>query len=277
MNSRILTTLPIDDALLARDLEEIARFPIREEYSEYSFGAWRSFVLANGSGDHEDMRFRTFPGACSFTQLGERVPYLRELITRHFRPDGLKWVRLFTVQDGLLVSHRDFIEFNHSFWRVHVPLKTDLTCLHSEENDVFHMRRGEVWFLDATTIHSACSLSGFQRVSLCLDFEADALPLEQVLRPGALPPADPFMISRPPLDARQHEALRGLRGLADKANFRQLIRLLGAVHFYRQAHAGAMFDWLQEIYQDDPALSAKAAAYRRFCIERRAFAERFEL
>lgn len=279
MRSRILGRVELDAPRLAPELARILDFQAKDEYSEYTFGTWRSYVLANGSGDERDMSFRGYEGRPVKTALGRALPYLSEVIAETFDTERLKWERIFLIHNGLLISHRDFVEFEEPFVRLNLPLATHPSCLHSEEDLVFHMRQGEVWFLDARTVHSAASLGDSRRLSLCLDFSDDGRPLEEWLRPsfrngGCI---SPQVIDREPMTEEFRKGLLALGKVLARENFRDVTGLLGRVHYYRQAHAAAVFDWLVEIARqsDDPELAEKAAAFRRFCIEKRALGERF--
>lgn len=277
MKSRIIGLAQLEDDRLREDVAVIDQFAARDDYSEYSFGLWRSFVLANGSGDKDDVMFRGYEGSPLPTDLGRKVPYVLSRVDEIFHTENLKWVRLFTVQNGIIISHRDFVEFSEPFIRVHIPIHTDLTCLHSEEDAVFHMRKGEVWYLDASTVHSACSLSGFKRISLCLDFVNTGAPLESLLKrpPTRLPEA--LRVSRTPLDDDFLQSLYAFGGVVDALNFRDVAGFLAKVHFYRQAHAASCFDWMIDICTNsgNPDLLQKATAFKRFSIEQRALGERF--
>lgn len=280
MAARRLGQVDLDSARLAVDLDAIARFPSPPTYSEYTFGTWISHVLANGSGDADDDIFREHTGPLRATALGRRVPYVMALVDEHFHPDGLMWARLFSVEDGMLVSHRDFVEFERGYLRVHLPLQTDPTCLHSEESEVFHMRAGEVWALDATRVHAACSLSRFRRISLCLDFDPRRVPPGGVLRrpvdDRALPP--PHRVERPPLAAAELAELHAISEWLEPAWFRAALRTLDEVHFKRRVAAGTGYDWLIEIARCSrhPQLAELAGAFRRFCLEQRRVGERFD-
>ncbi len=280
MKSQILGRLRLDSSRLAPELARILDFQVKDQYSEYTFGTWRSYVLANAGGDAADTSFRGYEGRPQKTALGRELPYLGQAIAETFDTDRLKWERIFLVHNGLLISHRDFVEFEEPFVRLNVPLATDPSCLHSEEDLVFHMREGEVWFLDARTVHSACSLFDFRRISLCLDFSDDGRPLEEWVRPpyrnsGEL---SPHLVEREPLTQEDRQILFALGKLLTQENFRDLVGLLGKIHFYRQAHAADVFDWLVELARraEDPRLAEKAVAFKRFCIEERALGERFE-
>ena len=276
MKSQMLGSVILDPDRLTADLAALREAPPPDGYSEYIFGQWRDYVLANGTGDQIDNRFRPHHERLAVTDLGRRMPYVLSLVERHFDRRLLKWVRLFTVQDALLVTHRDYLEFKQTFRRIHLVLDTDETCLHSEQDDVFHMRRGEIWFLDGTTIHAACTLSEYRRVSLVLDFEDDGAQLSSLLKADVSNPSSPMLLRLPALTDQEYAAIVGLRAIATRENFRDMIGLLGKIHFYRKAGAASVFDWLADIYRDDPVMAGRAHAYRNFCIDRRGYQERFD-
>ncbi|MFZ0751745.1 MAG: hypothetical protein WAM70_20455, partial [Pyrinomonadaceae bacterium] len=59
MNSRIISTIDLDDDLLRQDVERILEFQdVKQEYSEYRFGTWKNYVLWNESGDKKDTLFK---------------------------------------------------------------------------------------------------------------------------------------------------------------------------------------------------------------------------
>jgi putative nonproteinogenic amino acid hydroxylase len=276
MKSRLLATIPLDSVRLKRDLQALDQAYFRDDYLEYTFGAWRSYVLANPTGDETDARFRPSDAAPLITALGRRMPYVLSLIDTHFDTRTLRWSRIFTVQDALLVPHRDFLEFDRPLHRLHLVLDTDPSCLHSEYDVVYHMRQGEIWEVDGLSIHAACTLSCYRRISLVLDFEQDGTPAESRIRAtGGAPQPSPQILDLPTLSEAEIAAIRGLRAIARNENFRDVVNLLGKVHFYRKTSAAAMFDWLEHVFQDDPAALARACAYRRFCVDERQYQERF--
>ena len=172
--------------LLERDIETILQFnDVKEEYSEYRFGTWKNYVLWNGSGDEKDTLFKGANGGAVQTGLGRPLKYITSIVEENFHTDKLKMVRADLLRDAVLVPHRDYVEFksdSQRLARLHIPIRTDLNSLHSESAEVFHMRQGEVWYLDVSSIHSACNLSDGPRLSLVLDFCLDGKPLESVFK-----------------------------------------------------------------------------------------------
>ena len=59
MRSRILGQVALNPSRLAPELAKILDFDFKEEYSEYSFGTWRSYVLANGEDSQKVLYLST--------------------------------------------------------------------------------------------------------------------------------------------------------------------------------------------------------------------------
>lgn len=277
MRSRPLGRVELDADRIAEEAARIARLPADEQYSEYTIGTWRTYVLFNPTGDENDSRFRGYEGKAVPTRFAAEVPYLRSVLERTLHFDRVLWVRAFLVQDGVLLPHRDFVEFSEQYTRIHLPIQTDPSCLHIEEDVVFHMRMGELWFLDATTVHGAASLSSFARISIVVDTADDCA---SVVRGAALAPPEPVaLVERDPCDARFRASLVALGGLMSRHNHREVLSLLARVPYYKRAHAAEVFEWLIEAAQrsGDERLHERSVAFRRFCIEGRAYNERFEL
>lgn len=249
MKSQIVGYINFDEAALARDLSVAASFPYNRTYSEYAVGKWEDCVLGNQSGSQHDSFFRHYEGTMSRTELGREVPYLFSLIESTFRPEFLRWVRLFAVRTGMIMPHRDYI--HHSGGearRIHVPLQTDSSSLHSEEETVFHMRRGEIWMLNAAVPHSACSMSGICRIALVLDFAART-SIEDVLRHNYpyLESVHPLLIERPELTEHDLDAILELGKGVTAATFRPLASFLAGIHFSKNVGCVDVYDWLDRI------------------------------
>jgi aspartyl/asparaginyl beta-hydroxylase/L-proline 3-hydroxylase-like protein len=179
MRTRYVTTIPLDPARLAKDLEHCASFHYSEAYSDYLFGgAWKSAMLWARGGDSGDgvVTNYAYDRPASFTEYGRALPYLQEVISSTADLSRLNFARLAVVANSVIIPHRDLLELgdladaDRNAHRVHIPLATNDSCFFSEGNSVFRMRVGEVWFLDASQIHSVASLSDEPRVHLILDF-----------------------------------------------------------------------------------------------------------
>ena len=116
------------------------------------------------------------------------MPELNAWIEATFRLDLLRLARIHSLGDGVLIPHRDFVEFldeKPAWTRIHIPIMTNDQCLHAEEDTVFRMRLGEVWHFDASRLHSATNFSAQRRLNLCLDFELGDLPLSAIFQYAA--------------------------------------------------------------------------------------------
>jgi len=250
MKAKILSSVSFDDELLAEELRKIVRFDFNSSYSEFAVGKWENCVLWNATGSQHDSIAREYHGRAEPTELGEQLGYLNSIVCDTFNFKYIRWIRIFLVKQGLIIPHKDYLEMKKGFTRVHIPLQTDSTCLHSEGNAVYHMRKGEVWFIDGTQVHSACSLSHTTRVSLCIDFEY-GIPFEKLFIDAqkSNPFIVPYRVKRDCISEEYEKALRDLGYIISPENFNDVVGLLAKVHFIKHVHAAAMYDWLIEIAQ----------------------------
>lgn len=285
MNSSIISKIKLDDALLQKDIEQILNFEnVKEEYSEYRFGTWKNYVLRNSTGKQADTLFLGTHGGGIETPLGARLTYISAIIEENFHTEKLKMVRANLLQDAVLIPHRDYVEFKSDYRRLarlHVPLKTDEHSLHSEGKEVFHMRQGEVWYLDVSNIHSACNLSETPRISLVLDFCLDGQPLETALKhpPGDDVDLRPLMIEREPVDDNFLKTIASMKHVINHANYRDIVLFLSRVHFYKDVSLGVFFDWLIGICEgvEDKSLLEKSVSFKEYMMNYRELAQRFSL
>lgn len=283
MNSRVIGSIDLDERLLNSEIEQILQFgDVKEEYSEYRFGIWKNYVLWNGSGNRKDTLFKGPQGGAIKTEFGRQLNYINSIIEENFHTEKIKMVRANLLRDALLIPHRDYVEFKDDsdrMARIHVPIKTDSKCLHSEDGNVFHMRLGEIWYLDVSRVHSACNLSETPRISLVLDFCLDGAPLESLLKSDRLKVPKPQMTERKPIDDNFLQAVASLKHIVNQENYRDIVQLLSRVHFYREVDQTVLFDWLIDICrgQDDQALLEKSMRFKTYMVKDRNLEERFFL
>lgn len=285
MNSRIISAIDLDDGLLQPEIETILQFDdVKEEYSEYRFGTWKNYVLWNGSGDQQDTLFKGTEGGAVQTPLGRQLKYISSVIEENFHTAKLKMVRANLLRDAVLIPHRDYVEFKSDYRRLarlHVPIMTDGQSLHSEKEDVFHMRRGEAWYLDVSNIHSACNLSERPRISLVLDFCLDGQPLDTAFRHPERhrPHLEPMMIEREPMDEEFLKTIASLKHVINRTNYRDIVLLLSRVHFYKDVGLSLFFDWLIDICEgsEDRFLLEKSINFKEYMVKSRELAQRFAL
>ncbi|WP_438869888.1 aspartyl/asparaginyl beta-hydroxylase domain-containing protein [Pseudomonas sp. L1(2025)] len=253
-------------------------------YSEFRIGDWKTYVIRTANIDNDAGLVAQHHRPATVTAQGARLPGLNAWIDRTFDTRTLRLARIHCLGNGVLIPHRDFIELGPTapVWaRLHIPLKTNEHCLHSEESEVFRMRTGEIWQLAASRLHSATNFSEERRLNVCLDFELGDACVSSLLRDRSsvknLP--DPQIIMRQPIDEVFLGGLLDLSNLIDEKNFRDIVGLLSRVHFYKQATLAEFFDWLHEIaYRSDkPGLLDKAEKFSRFLRAERVMFERFVL
>ncbi|KMZ12170.1 L-proline 3-hydroxylase [Candidatus Burkholderia humilis] len=207
-------------------------------YSEFHFGDWKSFVIWNQTSIDNDGVVMDRGHAAQPTPRGSAVPMLNAWISSTFDTSKLKLARIHSLGDGVLVPHRDFVEFNSTPWsRVHIPLLTNQNCLHSDTDIVFHMRSGEIWFLDASQLHSAINYSAGRRLNLCLDFDLRGEPVDAVFRKSESTATcnTPKIVERRPLSKSFGVELASLAATLTRSTLQQAVGLLSRVHFFREA------------------------------------------
>lgn len=233
---------------LSSDLKGADEFTYNDAYSDFVIGDWRSCMLWNNSGEAADAKLSGGQYPARITAFGEAMPYLRSVLERTFRLDHLRFGRLARMMPGtVLVPHRDFLELNEGFIRIHVPLATNRLCLNAEENQAFHMATGEIWFLDARQLHSAASAWDRPRIHLILDFCLKDSPLDILHNPSQATsgiPEDAIM-ARPPLTPSEQAAIAALGDLVDRYNYRDILAVLIRKAFTRDLPLQSVFDQLE--------------------------------
>jgi L-proline cis-4-hydroxylase len=245
MNTHRIACLELDERCLARDLQAALAFDFNDSYSEFFCGEWRSCMLWNGSGEVADTHLKDYSGAARITAYGRRMDYVRELLEASFDLSQLRFARLVKLcPNSVIIPHRDYLELGEALRRVHLPLQTDSSCFSAQERTVYHMAAGEIWFIDATKVHSAASFSQRDRLHVILDFAqgSEIAPLlrvptstEQVIPAASL-------IPRPELDAQDHSALMALGQVIDEDNYRDILALLIRRYFRKAFDAASIFD-----------------------------------
>ncbi|WP_352610006.1 aspartyl/asparaginyl beta-hydroxylase domain-containing protein [Mesorhizobium opportunistum] len=266
----------LDQRRLAADLATLAKARFSSEYSDFACGRWEFCMLRNQSGKQEEERVVVHDTPSLATPLGQSLPYLNELLERHFDADSIRYARIIRISDNAcIIPHRDYLELDGKFVRVHLVLDTNERCSNTEENKIFHMRLGEIWFLDASVPHSAGCFSTTPRLHLVVDIDGACLP-EKVVRNVEQPLAKNAMV-----DTRKewtNEALGSVLGFSEiisAANYREIVAILAKVHFFYKVHCEDMYGWLKEICRrhGDPALIEKTEVLERFYLTDRAAGE----
>jgi hypothetical protein len=285
MRTHYVATVSLDADRLAKDLEQSMSFHWSEAYSDYLFGgAWKSCMLWARGGEAGDgvVTNYAYDQPSTFTEYGRQLPYVHELITATADLTRLNFARLAMVANSVIMPHRDLLELGdlsddtRNAHRMHIPLATNDQCFFSEGNTVFQMRRGEVWFLDASEIHSVASLSSEPRVHLMLDFVNTPGPGPLTTVTGNAPdagiPAD-RVVARPPLSGAERATLERLADVLTMDTFSEVFSIVIKQHYRRDG--GDNFAWktmttLARACQDPAVLPHTLHMLRYLTLERSA-------
>ncbi len=253
MHASCLGQVDLDSQRLAAELAVVdSEFPFNVSYNRYASGnpGWKNCVLRNDTGDYNDIVFQgSYAGSAQMTDLGRRTPYVNEIVDRTFKPDHLKWARIFWCHNGLLMPHRDYLDIEEDdFTRIHVVLQTDLGARHSEEDKCYHMRPGEIWFVDGKYMHCAAAYSKQPRMNVVMDFEP-GVPFEELFVDSAVydRSIEPQWLDRKPFTDDDMTSIRDLHRVANRANWTDIAAIVGKVHLYHDVSVVHCYDWLLEI------------------------------
>lgn len=253
MRTHYVTTTSLDEARLAKDLEQSDSFLWSEAYSDYLFGgAWKSCMLWARGGDAGDGVVTNYDHGrpSTFTPYGEQLDYLRDVITTVADLSRLNFVRLAKVSNSVIIPHRDLLELSdlpddtRNAHRMHIPLATNEDCFFTEDNTVFRMRKGEVWFLDASQIHSVAVLSNEPRVHLMFDFadlpsSKPLITVGRVNEDNGIP--EERVVKRPPLTDADRADLMRLADVLTMDTFSEIFSIVIKKHF--RCDGGDDFVW----------------------------------
>lgn len=276
MHSHRVSTVEIDEERLTKELEQAKEFDFAEPYDEFlcSRPARRQgqIMLWAPGGDNGDGIIKHYDDgrASGVTEYGRQLPYLVQIMEESLSVRHLRFARLAALTSNVLVPHRDYVEFDTAAatdkrpaHRLHIPLITFPDCYFSDDNVVFQMAAGEVWFLDVTKVHSAANLSDELRLHLIVDF-VDTEDHDELLTLGTeaervIP--DSRVVHRPPLPDAARQALYGLADVVDPGNLREVFGLVAKAGF--QYDGGENFFWrtIAGIRDRvaDPAMAARLA------------------
>ncbi|MFI8664363.1 aspartyl/asparaginyl beta-hydroxylase domain-containing protein [Rhodococcus qingshengii] len=286
MRSRILGRLELDHLELSADLAYLESVPRADEsYDEFSNGYWQNLALWNASGDSADDIYRDVNQAPQLTEHGKSCNYLRNLVETTFDTSHLAMVRTRNLIDAVVIPHRDFVELDKpvdKYFRVLMFLEANSSAFHSNDSAVFNMQPGEVWFLDAASVHSAANFSANSRQMLCLDFVFDGdFDESDIFADSASydPTLAPTFIARPELTESELSGILDLALLTNRTNFKEILFLLSKVHYSFDVTGKSTYDWLSTISErtGDVALIDKARRLTEYAIEARGLTERFNL
>jgi L-proline 3-hydroxylase, C-terminal/Aspartyl/Asparaginyl beta-hydroxylase len=249
LRAHALGVLPDDDvAAAAADALELGWEAYTAAYEEYSVGSWALAPLwsdpsgdASGESHEHGDPAKPIPTAAHLSGINA-------LVSEYFNTSRLRGVRLFRASHGaLIIPHSDYLEHRNGFTRMHVPLVTDpAQARNTEDNICYHMRRGEVWFLDGHRVHSGGVVGPSLRLHLVFDFSHDTAPDETLAR--EIPAAErPLLIDRSPLPPDLIPSYLALAPFIDAAAWRDLVHILARVHLRYDVPTKTVYDWLETI------------------------------
>ncbi|MET8336067.1 aspartyl/asparaginyl beta-hydroxylase domain-containing protein [Streptosporangium canum] len=277
MRTQYVSTLQLDQARLAKDLEHALTFKFSEAYSNYLIGGpWKSAMLWATGGDEGDglLTNYDYQDRSTFTEYGRQLPYIQEIITSVANTTRLTFVRLAVFAKSVIVPHRDYIELAEipqdarSAHRLHIPLATHEDCFFSEDNQVYRMQAGEVWHFDASQIHSVASFSAEPRIHIIFDF-ADrpqdgpilTIPDEGngTIEPGRI-------VQRPPLPDAERAALARLSTVLTMDTFNEVFAIVVKTHFRRDGGDGFVWETMLDLSRAsaDPAVLPHATELHQY-------------
>jgi len=231
-------------------------------------GVWAQIMLANRDGDADDGQSYEYDGSCKFTAHITKLPITKKWLHDFVNFEALKSIRIFVTREGgMIVSHRDYLEFEEGFIRVHMPVVTNPQAVNSENNSVYHMKAGEVWSLIGEEIHSALNDSSEPRLHLVMDFAKGTEPEDMFLNPLGVPNRVSFKY-REAMTDMQVGVLKGLTKIAMQSDIRMPRDLLNRLHFYNLLPASFAHDLLVEAAMEtgSEALLSEALTSRKSMI-----------
>ncbi|MFS0828665.1 aspartyl/asparaginyl beta-hydroxylase domain-containing protein [Pseudomonas phoenicis] len=285
MASEIIGTINIEHYQLGHDIERLRSIRKQpEEYDEFGQGHWKNISLYNATGEADDTRYKN-ARRCLPTEHLRQCPAIAKLIQEQFEPTALRMVRARSLVDGLVIPHRDFVELDTAvtYYRVFLALEDNAQAFHSDEQGVFQMRAGEVWYLDAGISHAAINFGLNSRTFLCLDFiyEQRFEPADIFKdRRSAHVQRHDIHIKRVPLQPlKEREIIAATATLIECFTFKDIVFALSKYHFIYDLPVASCYDWIisaAEQANNAPVLE-KAKTLRRYLIEHRAMGERYAL
>jgi len=217
-------------------------------YLEYSVGGWATAALWGNPADEEDEQVHEHDVPAQPVASARSLNGINDLILSYFDVSRLRCARLFRASNGaIILPHRDYLEHKDGFTRIHVPLITStVEARNTEDSYCFHMRRGEIWYLEARRIHSGGVIGSALRVHLVLDFSHTTQP-EEAVASSVKAAREPLMINRPELPPNVVSSYQALAPFINAAAWQDLFHILARVHLRYNVDAADVYDWLEKI------------------------------
>lgn len=277
MRTHRIGTWDLDAEKIGAELESTRSFAFAEPYQEFVAGRLsKEVMLWTPGGETGDCIIAHYDKEreSAATEWGQRLPYLMDLVEQHLDLSRVRFMRLAVLSGTVLVPHRDYVEFADTATRarpahrLHVPLATDEHCMFSEEDTVYRMKFGEVWFIDVSREHSAAVLTDKARTHLIVDFVESGDPTTLTLA-GSDPQAgipEENRVPRRPLPDSVRAALRSLGPVVDRDNLTDLLGIIAKKIFRYECGTGFFWNTVEQIARgiEDPELSAHVSGLREY-------------
>ena len=144
IRSRLLGEYSLPAAIDA-DLTRLDGIPFNADYSDYAEGRWASLAIFNRYGDANSSASHEYEGPGQWTAHAAELPAIRAIALDLFDFDRARSARVFVAQKGMIRQHRDYLEFDNGFRRLHLVLRTCPGAFNGEGGVAFHMTDGQVW------------------------------------------------------------------------------------------------------------------------------------
>lgn len=267
MPSKLLYHVALDTQALQSEIDYTLGLNWQDSYREFICGEWRTLPIYNHSGTSEVKPICNYDGPGKFTPASKSLPYLNSLINSVFNLQHLKFARLVLLgQNSAVIPHRDYLELDNHFHRFHIPIKTHPQCLYLEEENMYHLGYGDVWYLDASQTHAVACLGDTCRIHLILDFRGSVSTQDLFRFQSNNFLAQP--IQRPPMPNSIYSLLMQMSQLIALENFYDIMAILVKSQYRYQCHANDVFQWMQDIAGNSQKASviAKAEWLKLHCI-----------
>jgi hypothetical protein len=238
MPTTLLSAITLDQSKLELDLALLTQMQMFHMYDQVTCsGHFRSCTIFNHGIN---------------TANGDKVKYIISLLHNNFFHTKIIAARIFTfTPNSVMMPHIDHLTEFSTFVRIHIPLKTNKNCFHSEHDTVYQMRLGEIWHLNTRTPHSAACLGSEERIHLVIDINSD---LHQLIRLMNLKHPNEYsnidqhsLIKRLPYNENMLGKLYQLSDIIDENNFYDIFSIVIKYHYKIQSNILQVYEWMQQI------------------------------
>lgn len=181
-------------------------------------GAWSAIPLRSVGGKPDDVIISPLDDAeYADTIFLQKSKYLQEVL--HTFKCPLRAVRLLKLDAGAIIKeHRDAeLNFERGEVRIHVPVITNGKVEFFLDNEKFHMKEGECWYMNFNLLHSIYNNGDTARIHLVIDAVVNDWTKELFSKPGL----EKKEIEEPGFDDNtKRQIIEQLRGLNTETSIR---------------------------------------------------------